>query len=142
MEVEHPIWKLLVQLWKSQDDEIGDSTTGVVAFAGVLLEQSEGLLDRGILPIWIVDGLDKACAVAVEHLNFFFDTVKFSLFDTSNIVRTTQQLWAAILENERFAEIAVDAVLSVVEFERKDMPFDLIKVDGGVGGSLADTTLI
>lgn len=45
-------------------------------------------------------------------------------------------------EHDKFAEIAVDAVLSVADFERKDVPFDLIKVDGKVGGSLADTSLI
>ena len=64
MEVEHQIAKLLVQLSKSQDDEIGDGTTGVVVLAGALLEQSEALLDRGIHPIRIADGFDRACAVA------------------------------------------------------------------------------
>jgi T-complex protein 1 subunit epsilon len=45
-------------------------------------------------------------------------------------------------EHEHFAQIAVDAVLAVADVERRDVPFDLIKVDGKVGGSLADTTLI
>lgn len=45
-------------------------------------------------------------------------------------------------EHQQFAQIAVDAVLAVADLERKDVPFDLIKVDGKVGGSLADTTLI
>ncbi|KZT07735.1 uncharacterized protein LAESUDRAFT_650965 [Laetiporus sulphureus 93-53] len=145
MEVEHQIAKLLVQLSKSQDDEVGDGTTGVVVLAGALLEQSEGLLDRGIHPIRIADGFDRACAVAVEHLDRISDTVEFSPSDTSNLIRTAQtSLGSKIVskENEKFAEIAVEAVLSVADFERKDVPFDLIKVDGKVGGSLADTTLI
>lgn len=45
-------------------------------------------------------------------------------------------------EHQQFAQIAVDAVLQVADLDRKDVPFDLIKVDGKVGGSLADTTLI
>lgn len=45
-------------------------------------------------------------------------------------------------EHQQFAQIAVDAVLTVADVDRKDVPFDLIKVDGKVGGSLADTTLI
>jgi len=45
-------------------------------------------------------------------------------------------------EHSKFAQIAVDAVLTVADLERKDIPFDLIKVDGKVGGSLADTQLI
>jgi T-complex protein 1 subunit epsilon len=47
MEIQHPIAKLLVELSKSQDNEIGDGTTGVVVFAGSLLEQAEQLLDKG-----------------------------------------------------------------------------------------------
>ena len=50
MEVEHQIGKLLVELSRSQDYEIGDGTTGVVVLAGALLEQAETLLDRGIHP--------------------------------------------------------------------------------------------
>lgn len=48
MEIQHPIAKLLVELSKSQDNEIGDGTTGVVVLAGALLEQAEQLLDKGI----------------------------------------------------------------------------------------------
>lgn len=50
VKVEHPIGKLLVQLSKSQDDEIGDGTTGVVVIAGSLLEHAEALIDKGIHP--------------------------------------------------------------------------------------------
>lgn len=107
MEVEHQIAKLLVQLSKSQDDEIGDGTTGVVGelpamlfrykltkvllvLAGALLEQSEALLDRGIHPIRIADGFDRACTVAVEHLDRISDRVEFSLEDTSNLIKTAK----------------------------------------------------
>ncbi|KIM64366.1 hypothetical protein SCLCIDRAFT_1213479 [Scleroderma citrinum Foug A] len=145
MEVEHQIAKLLVQLSKSQDDEIGDGTTGVVVLAGALLEQSEALLDRGIHPIRIADGFDKACVVAVEQLDHISDRVPFSLEDKGNLIKTaTTSLGSKIVSKEidRFANIAVDAVLTVADLERRDVSFDLIKVDGKVGGSLADTTLI
>ncbi|KAL4072772.1 chaperonin Cpn60/TCP-1 family [Scleroderma yunnanense] len=145
MEVEHPIAKLLVQLSKSQDDEIGDGTTGVVVLAGALLEQSEALLDRGLHPIRIADGFDKACAVAVDQLDRISDRVPFSLENKENLIKTaTTSLGSKIVSKEiqRFAQIAVDAVLAVADLERQDVPFDLIKVDGKVGGSLADTALI
>ncbi|KAI0768008.1 chaperonin Cpn60/TCP-1 family [Trametes elegans] len=145
MEVDHQIAKLLVQLSKSQDDEIGDGTTGVVVLAGALLEQSEELLDRGIHPIRIADGFDRACAVAVEHLDRISDAVQFSKNDTSNLLKTAMtSLGSKIVskEHHQFAEIAVEAVLAVADLERKDVPFDMIKVDGKVGGSLADTKLI
>ncbi|KAL0577143.1 T-complex protein 1 subunit epsilon [Marasmius crinis-equi] len=145
MEVEHQIAKLLVQLSKSQDDEIGDGTTGVVVLAGALLEQSEALLDRGIHPIRIADGFDRACAVAVEELDRISDRVEFTKTETGNLLKTAMtSLGSKIVskEHQQFAQIAVDAVLQVADLERRDVPFDLIKVDGKVGGSLADTMLI
>lgn len=54
MEIQHPVAKLLVELSKSQDNEVGDGTTGVVVLAGALLEQAEKLLDKGT-PILIQD---------------------------------------------------------------------------------------
>ncbi|GLB40379.1 putative assists the folding of proteins upon ATP hydrolysis [Lyophyllum shimeji] len=145
MEVEHQIAKLLVQLSKSQDDEIGDGTTGVVVLAGALLEQSESLLDRGIHPIRIADGFDRACAVAVEELDRIADRIEYSKENTGNLLKTAMtSLGSKIVSKElqQFGQIAVDAVLTVADLERRDVPFDLIKVDGKVGGSLADTTLI
>ncbi|CAE7049954.1 unnamed protein product [Rhizoctonia solani] len=145
MEVEHQIAKLLVQLSKSQDDEIGDGTTGVVVLAGALLEQSEALIDRGIHPIRIADGFEKACAVAVDHLDKISDTVEFSKENTENLLKTAMtSLGSKIVSkaHQKFAQIAVDAVLSVADLQRKDVDFELIKVDGKLGGALEDTTLV
>ncbi|CAG8527216.1 7333_t:CDS:2 [Acaulospora colombiana] len=146
MEVEHQIAKLLVQLSKSQDDEIGDGTTGVVVLAGSLLEQCENLLDRGIHPIRISDGFERACKVAVDHLNEISDVVEFTKDNTDNLFKTAMTCLGSKIvskHHEQFAKIAVDAVLSVADFDRKDVNIDeLIKVDGKVGGSLADTSLV
>jgi T-complex protein 1 subunit epsilon len=111
MQVEHQIAKLLVQLSlfarhfshcrsKSQDDEIGDGTTGVVGrhiqgvvnvvLAGALLEQAEELIDRGIHPIRIADGFDQACKLAVETLDSIADTFQFSRDDTANLFRAAK----------------------------------------------------
>ncbi|KAG8721702.1 T-complex protein 1 subunit epsilon [Ceratobasidium sp. 395] len=145
MEVEHQIARLLVQLSKSQDDEIGDGTTGVVVLAGALLEQSEALLDRGIHPIRIADGFEKACAVAVDHLDKISDRVEFSKENTENLLKTAMtSLGSKIVSkaHQKFAQIAVDAVLSVADLQRRDVDFELIKVDGKLGGALEDTTLV
>ncbi|KAF7726208.1 T-complex protein 1 subunit epsilon [Apophysomyces ossiformis] len=145
MEVEHQIAKLLVQLSKSQDDEIGDGTTGVVVLAGALLEQCEQLLDRGIHPIRIADGFERACNVAVEHLDKISDTIEFSKENVSNLKKTAMtSLGSKIVSkcHEQFADIAVNAVLSVADLQRKDVDFELIKVDGKVGGSMEDTILV
>ena len=59
-----------------------------LVLAGALLEQSEALLDRGIHPIRIADGFDKACAVAVEQLDRISDRVDFSSQNKENLIKT------------------------------------------------------
>ncbi|GAA5930965.1 hypothetical protein JCM1841_003665 [Sporobolomyces salmonicolor] len=145
MQVEHEIAKLLVELSKSQDDEIGDGTTGVVVLAGALLESASSLLDRGIHPIKIADGFDRACAVAVAELDRVGDVIEFSKDNTTELLKVAQTSMGSKIVSKAhglFAQIAVDAVLSVADLERRDVQFDLIKVSGKVGGSLEDTTLI
>jgi T-complex protein 1 subunit epsilon len=110
MEVEHQIAKLLVQLSKSQDDEIGDGTTGVVGMhmssklnhplhlgmffilvlAGALLEQTEALLDRGIHPIRIADGFERACNVAVNHLDGIADLIPVGKDAMETLLKTAK----------------------------------------------------
>ncbi|EJD49053.1 hypothetical protein AURDEDRAFT_112766 [Auricularia subglabra TFB-10046 SS5] len=145
MEVEHQIAKLMVQLSKSQDDEIGDGTTGVVVLAGALLEQAESLIERGIHPIRIADGFERACALAVDELDRICDRVPFTEADTENLLAAAMTSLGSkiVSKNQRqFAQIAVDAVLAVADLERRDVPFDMIKVLGKVGGALGDTTLV
>ncbi|TPX69112.1 hypothetical protein SpCBS45565_g02694 [Spizellomyces sp. 'palustris'] len=145
MEVEHQIAKLLVQLSKSQDDEIGDGTTGVVVLAGALLEQAEELLNKGLHPIRISDGFERACQVAVGELEKFADEIPIGKDNTDILLRTAKTcLGSKIVSkcHDQFAQMAVDAVLSVADLDRKDVDFELIKVDGKVGGSLQDSKLV
>jgi hypothetical protein len=145
MHVNHQIAKLLVDLSRSQDNEIGDGTTGVVVLAGALLEQAEVLLDRGIHPMRIADGFERACAVATEQLAKAADAFEYSLEDTEPLVQTAMTTLSSKIVNRchrPMAEIAVNAVLSVADLERKDVNLDLIKVDGKVGGKLEDTALV
>lgn len=111
------------------------------------MEQSESLLDRGIHPIRIADGFERACTVAVQALEKVADRVEFSLGagNQEELLKTAKtSLGSKIVSkaSDLFARIAVDSVLSVADLERKDVDFELIKVDGKVGGSLEDTTLV
>ena len=145
MEISNHVAKLLVELSKSQDDEVGDGTTGVVVLAGALLEQAADLIDKGIHPIRIADGYDQACDIAVAELDRISDVIEFSRDDTEKLAKVAQtSLGSKVVSKARdqFAKIAVDAVLSVADLERKDVDFELIKVDGKVGGSLEDTVLV
>ncbi|XP_061174829.1 T-complex protein 1 subunit epsilon-like isoform X2 [Saccostrea echinata] len=145
MDVQHQIAKLMVQLSQSQDDEIGDGTTGVVVLAGALLEQAEKLLDRGVHPIRVADGYEMAAKVACEHLEKISEEFTVSPKDKEDLVRLAMTTLGSKIVNRchrQMAEIAVDAIMSVADFERKDVDFELIKVEGKVGGKMEDTMLI
>nr|AGC52723.1 Hsp60 protein [Spirometra erinaceieuropaei] len=145
MDVEHEIAKLLVQLSRSQDDEIGDGTTGVVVLAGALLEQAEALLDRGIHPIRIADGYELAANICLKLLNDISQEFKYSAEDREPLIKTAMTALGSKIVSRcqrQFAEMAVDAVLCVADLERKDVDFELIKVEGKVGGRLEDSVLV
>lgn len=145
MQLDNQIAKLLVELSRSQDDEIGDGTTGVVVLAGALLEQASELLDKGIHPIKIANGYDEAAKLVVEHLEKIADEIPISKDDTSNIMKVAKtSLGSKVVSkcHDQFAKLAVDAVLTVADFEKKEVDFELIKVLGKSGGSLKDTTLV
>lgn len=145
MDVDHQIAKLMVQLSQSQDDEIGDGTTGVVVLCGALLEQAEFLLDKGIHPIRIADGFEMASQCAVKNLDTIADTFTIDINDTENLVRTAKTTLGSKIINkchDLMARIAVDAVMAVADFDTKDVNFELIKVEAKVGGSMEESMLV
>ena len=112
--------------------------------------------------IRVADGFDPACKVAIEHLDKTPDIIEFSTTNTENLFKTAMtslgsrmyplskspsgsyiqlRICSVSKEHDKFSRIAVEAVMTVAHLDRKDVSFDLIKVDGKVGGSLADATL-
>lgn len=145
MDVEHQIGKLMVELAKSQDDEIGDGTTGVVVLAGALMEHAESLIDRGIHPIRIADGYEMAAKVACENLDKIAESYPVDLNNLEPLIQTAMTTLGSKIINRchrQMAEIAVNAIMAVADMERKDVDFELIKVEGKVGGKLEDTVLV
>jgi len=146
MDVENQIAKLMVELSKSQDDEIGDGTTGVVVLAGALLEQAEKLLDKGIHPARISEGFERASDMCVEHLKTIACDLDVSKDDGFQELKKTAMttLSSKIVNRMKhtLGEMCVQAVLSVADMERKDVNLELIKLDGKVGGRLEDTTMV
>src|ERR1700753_2077039 len=90
MEISNHVAKLLVELSKSQDEEIGDGTTGVVVLAAAMLEQAADLIDKGIHPIRIADGYDQACEIALAELDRISDEIPFTKDDTSNLLKVAK----------------------------------------------------
>ncbi|CAI4034466.1 hypothetical protein SMKI_10G2590 [Saccharomyces mikatae IFO 1815] len=147
MELDNEIAKLLVQLSKSQDDEIGDGTTGVVVLASALLDQALELIQKGIHPIKIANGFDEAAKLAIAKLEETCDDISASndeLFRDFLLKAAKTSLGSKIVskDHDRFAEMAVEAVINVMDKDRKDVDFDLIKMQGRVGGSISDSKLI
>src|SRR5512133_1216319 len=68
MDIEHPAAKMMVEVAKTQDDEVGDGTTSSVVFAGALLEKAEDLINKHVHPSVIVDGYDAASEQALKLL--------------------------------------------------------------------------
>ena len=75
IDVQHPAAKMLVEIAKSTDNEVGDGTTSAVVLAGALLEQAEALLLQEVHPTVIVDGYRKAANKAKEHIKNMAETV-------------------------------------------------------------------
>ena len=163
MDVQHQVGRLLVDLSRSQDHEIGDGTTGVVVLAGALLEQAESLLDRGIHPLKIAEGYEAACRAATAELErvaveFAWspagaaraakegaDASSSSSSDIEPLVATCATTLSSKIVGRckrDMAEMCVKAVLAVADLARRDVNLDLIKVDGKVGGRLEDTRLV
>lgn len=142
MELDNEIAKLLVELSRSQDDEIGDGTTGVVVLAGALLDQALELIDKGIHPIKIANGFDEACKVAIKQLDKESEDIESNKEILLRAAKTSLGSKIVSKSHDQFAQMAVDAVLAVADKERKDVDFELIKVEGKVGGSLEESKLI
>ncbi|ETO15429.1 chaperonin, partial [Reticulomyxa filosa] len=105
----------------------------------------EKLLSKGIHPIRIAQGFEAACAIATKHLETICDTVTVTQKDTSILYSTAETTISSKIINrykKKMAHTAVDAALSVCDWERKDVNFEHIKVEGKVGGRLEDTTLV
>src|SRR5271157_1968857 len=76
IDVQHPAAKMLVEVSKTTDNEVGDGTTSAVILAGALLEKAEELLDKDVHPTVIVDGYSKAAKKAAEALEAIAQRVK------------------------------------------------------------------
>eukprot|EP00884_Botryococcus_braunii_P019647 jgi/Botrbrau1/6366/Bobra.0098s0025.1 len=139
--VDNPAAKVLVDISRVQDDEVGDGTTSVVVLAGELLREAEKLIAQKIHPMTIIAGFREACEVAKARLeaitvNNAADPVQFRK-DLLNIARTT--LSSKILTNDKdhFAELAVDAVLRL----KGKHTLEAINIIKKAGGTLKESYL-
>jgi len=145
MDIEHPAAKMLVEVAKTTDDEVGDGTTSVVVFTGELLSKAEELLDKNVHSTMIVEGYRKAEAKALA----LYDEIAIDTPPTDRgmlkKIAMTAMASKLIRENrDCLADVAVDAVLKVAEKvgEAYRVDLDDVEVEKKAGESLVGTKLI
>ena len=142
MDIEHPAAKMMVEIAKTQDAEVGDGTTTAVVVAGELLKQAEALLDQEIHPTVIASGYRDATDKAVEILKSM--AVKVTTKDDDllrKIAITAMTGKGSQSARDELAVIAVEAVKSVVD-EDGTVDTDNITVEKKVGGGITDSQLV
>ncbi len=145
MEVQHPAAKMMVEVAKTQDDEVGDGTTTSVVVAGELLKKAEELIDQNIHPTVIVDGYRDASIKALEILDEI--AVRIDPSDKASLRKVAEVSLASKILSEyknTMAELAVAAILQVAEKTDDGYKVDIedVKVEKKPGEALADTSLI
>ena len=146
IEVQHPAAKMIVEISKTVDNEVGDGTTSAVVLAGALLSNAEDLIDKGVHPIVIVDGYRKAAAQAQKILNKI--SIKVEPTDITALIKIARTSMASKLvsyESLALAGLLVDALLQVAEKTEEGkykVDIDNVKVEKKTGGSLEDPALV
>jgi len=145
IDVQHPAAKMMVEVAKATDSEVGDGTTSAVVLAGALLEKAEALIDDEIHPVIIADGYKKASKKAMEFLSEI--TISVEPKDKEileKIANTSMQTKLVSIEATDLAKLVVDAVLKVIEEKNGTFKVNLdnIKIEKKAGGSISDSELI
>ena len=145
MDIQHPAAKMMVEISKATDNEVGDGTTSTVVLAGSLLSKAEELIAKGVHPTVIVDGYRMASEKAIEILKNA--STKVDPADRQmlgKIARTSMASKLVSVNSEPLSKIVVDAVIAVAEKADGHYKVDIdnIKIEKKAGGSIEDTKLI
>jgi thermosome len=142
MDIEHPAAKMMVEIAKTQDQEVGDGTTTAVVLAGELLKQAEELLDQEIHPTVIAAGYRAAADKSMEILKSI--AIKVTTKDEEilrKIATTAMTGKGSQVARDELAVMAVEAIKSVVD-EDGTVDTDNITVEKKVGGGISDSMLV
>jgi len=145
IDVQHPAAKMMVEISKATDNEVGDGTTSVVVLAAALIEKAGELIDKDVHPTVIVDGYHKSAIKAIEVLNSIAQKVHGNeKAELIRIAKSSMQTKLVSKESDMLADLVVRAALQVSEKTDSGYRLDIddIKVEKKAGGSIHDTTLI
>jgi len=145
MEIEHPAAKMMVEVAKTQEEEVGDGTTTAVVIAGELLKKAEDLLEQNIHPTMIARGYRIAKQKALDILEEISEDINHDNIDElEKIALTAMTGKGSEAAKEPLAKMAVEAVRAVSEIDNKKVTInrDNIQIEKKQGGSIDDTELI
>ena len=145
IDAQHPAAKMMVEISKTIDTEVGDGTTSSVVFAGALLEKAEKLLEKNVHSTVIIDGYQAASEKALELLTELAKTIKPDDRESLiKIAKTSMQSKLVSEDSVPLSKLVVDAILKIAEIDGDAYSVDLdnLKVEKKAGGSIDDTALI
>ena len=145
MQIEHPAAKMIVEVAKTQEAEVGDGTTTAVVLAGELLKSAEDLLEKDVHPTIIARGYILAAEKAQEILNSIAENVTEK--DTNllkSIAITAMTGKGAEVAKEKLADLAVNAIKAVMDKSNGQIVIDKedIKIEKKVGAGIEDSELV
>ncbi len=145
MDIQHPAAKMMVEIAKATDNEVGDGTTSTVVLAGHLIEKAEELIDKGVHPTIIIDGYMRASQEALRILRNIAEKVNpDDKTVLKKIAMTTLATKMVSTEADYLSNLIVDAVLQVADKVNGAYKVDIdnVKVEKKPGGSITNTQLI
>jgi thermosome len=145
IDTQHPAAKMMVEVSKTIDTEVGDGTTSSVIFAGALLEKAEKLLEKDVHSTVIIDGYQAASEKALELLAKLAKTIKPDDRESLiKIAKTSMQSKLVSEDSAPLSKLVVDAILKIAEKDgdKHSVDLDNLKVEKKAGGSIDDTSLI
>ena len=145
IDAQHPAAKMMVEISKTIDTEVGDGTTSSVIFGGTLLAKAEELLSKDVHSSVIIEGYQAASEKALEVLDEISKKVTADDKETLiNIAKTSMESKLISEDSDSLSKTVVDAVLKITETKdgKSTVDLDNIKVEKKAGGSIQDTALI
>jgi archaeal chaperonin len=145
LDVQHPAAKMMVEISKATDNEVGDGTTSAVVVAGALLEKAEELIDKDVHPVVVVDGYSRAAEKAQKILEEIAEKIDPTSRPDLLKVAVTSMLTKLVNEDApHLGGVVVDAITLIAEKGEGGYKADIdnVKVEKKPGGALTDTQLI
>ena len=145
IDVQHPAAKMMVEISKTVDNEVGDGTTSSVVFGGALLAKAEELLEKDVHATVIIEGYQTAAEKALSLLTEMAKQVSPNEREILlKIAKTSMQSKLISEDSDMLSKLVVDSILQVVEKEAEGHRVDLdnIKVEKKAGGSIRNTQFI